>query len=76
MNALEMMAKTVLEKAMANLSPEVLATIGQVGQIAVSLKGQLDRIEARLIRIENRLQIEPEELPHDRTGTKPVSPAG
>lgn len=60
MNGIEMMVKTMIEKAMTNLPPEVLSTIGQVGQIAVSIKAQLDRIEAQ-----NRLIISHLKIPDD-----------
>lgn len=45
MNAIEMAAKAMIEKAIANLPPEVLGTIGQIGQTVASFKAQLDRIE-------------------------------
>lgn len=56
MNAIEMAVKSMLEKAAAgfaeripellqNLPPEILAQVGQISQIALGLKGQLDRIE-------------------------------
>ncbi|MDE2020570.1 MAG: hypothetical protein KGJ13_09565 [Patescibacteria group bacterium] len=60
MNALEMAAKAMIEKALANLPPEVMGTIGQIGQIAVGIKAQLDRIENQ-----NRLIMAALEIPAD-----------
>lgn len=56
MNVLEMIAKTVstqiaesgpemLAKLVRELPPDVLATIGQIRDVALSYKTQLDRIE-------------------------------
>lgn len=68
MNALEMAAKAMIEKALANLPPEVMGTIGQIGQIAVGIKAQLDRIENQQRLIMAHLNI-----PSD---TEPAQPRG
>lgn len=73
MNAIEMAVKAVLEKTLpgmaerllSNLPPEVIETIGLLGKTAVSLKAQLDRIEARLIRIEEKIGLSLETMEHD-----------
>lgn len=52
MNVFDMMAKSfsdqlpsLVEKAVANLPPEVLANVGQIRDVVQSYKAQLDRIE-------------------------------
>ena len=57
MNAVEMMMKTMLDKALANLPPEVTNTIGQIGQTVAGFKAQLDRIENQNRLIIARLNI-------------------
>lgn len=66
MNALEMAAKAMLDKALANLPPEVLGSIGQIGQIAVGVKAQLDRIE-----YQNRLIMAHLNIPADVQAIEP-----
>jgi hypothetical protein len=63
MNAMEMAAKVMLEKFLGNLPPEVLENIGQIGQTALSLKGQLDRIEYQQRLIMAHLNIPSETQP-------------
>lgn len=64
MNAFEMAAKAMIEKALANLPPEVLATIGQIGQTMQGFKAQLDRIE-----YQNRLIMAHLDIPADTQAT-------
>jgi hypothetical protein len=55
MNAIEMAMQAMIGNALKNLPPEVIGTIGQIGETVKGFKAQLDRIEARMIRIENAL---------------------
>jgi hypothetical protein len=57
MNALEMMAKTMIEKALASLPPDVTDTIGRIGQIALSIQAQLNRIEGQNLLIMEHFKI-------------------
>lgn len=70
MNAMDMMMKAAFEKLLAGIPPETLQTIGQIGQIALSLRAQLDRIEnqQRLLMAHLNIPAETEikELPHGR----------
>jgi hypothetical protein len=70
MNAMEMMAKAALEKMMANIPPETIAQVMQIGQTVLSFKAQLDRVEANQVRIMKALNIPLEgeimELEHAR----------
>jgi hypothetical protein len=64
-------APDMLGKLVANLPPDIVATIGQTAQIALSYKAQLDRIENQ-----NRLIIAHLNIPagtdlteHDNAGS-------
>lgn len=66
MNALEQMAKAMIEKAITNLPPEIQQTIGQIGEIVKGVKGQLDRIENQQRLIMTHLKI-PDDQPQEQT---------
>ncbi len=44
-SGMEIMMKSMLEKVAQNLPPEVLQSIGQIGQTVAMFVGRLDRIE-------------------------------
>lgn len=46
MNAMQMAAAVAMKSLMANLPPEVVETIGQIGSTVAAFKAQLDRIES------------------------------
>ncbi len=76
MNAIEMAAKAMIEKLVGNLPPEVMQNIGQIGQTALSLKGQLDRIEYQQRLIMAHLNIAPDTQPMELSnGRSQISPA-
>lgn len=66
MSPFEAMAKIAIEKAMENIPPETLAQIGQIGQIVISVRAQLDRIEAQNRMIMDRLGIGNQEADNAR----------
>ncbi len=66
MNAMEMAMKAMIEKAIANLPPEVLGTIGQIGQTVAGFKDQLDRIEYQQRLIMAHLNIPGDTQPHGK----------
>lgn len=76
MNAIEMAVKAAMEKMasgladripelLQNLPPEVLGHIGQISQIALSVRAQLDRIE-----YQNRLIMAHLNIPADTQPTQ------
>ncbi|MDE2019984.1 MAG: hypothetical protein KGJ13_06600 [Patescibacteria group bacterium] len=78
MNAIEMAVKAAMEKMVGtladrvpdllqNLPPEVLGQIGQISQIALSLRALLDRIE-----YQNRLIMAHLNIPADVEPAKPA----
>lgn len=52
MSGMDMMLQNALRLLLANLPPEVRDNLAKTAQAGVELKGQLDRIEAKLDRTE------------------------
>lgn len=67
MNIVEMVTKQLAERApemlaaaLANMPEDIKATIGQISQITLGFKAQLDRIESQQRLIMAHLNIPPE----------------
>lgn len=54
----EMAFNAMAQLLMNNLPPEVLETVGQIGQTVAAFKAQLDRVEANQLAIMAKLEIQ------------------
>lgn len=72
-SALEQIALNLIPKLLANLPPEVSDQIGQIMQIGLGLKAQLDRIENQNRLIIGHLKIPAEtEISEQGNGREPI----